>query len=269
MTFPWKISKNHHRYRNADVLILSIGKSGRTWLRVLVNKYLSLASGVPFSLEDLSHEDPTLPSVVFAHEMWTHYTKATPWQRFRQKFIIPERMLRDKGVVLLYRDPRDVVVSMYFQLTKRSPLRAQYEHMSLSEFIRDEKFGIKNIVRVQNEWLRRLKDHPRNMMLRFEDIKADTEEALTRIIAFTGMEGDAALIKEAVEFSAFENMRKMEAKGGFKQTSMTPGDPNDPSSFKVREGKVGGYARHFGEEDLQYLNDAVKELDRVFGYRAE
>jgi len=268
MMFPRKLSKTNPRYRNADVLILSIGKSGRTWLRVLVNKYLSLASGVPFGLEDLSKEDASLPSIVFAHEMWTHFTKATPWQRFRQKFIIPDRMLRDKGVVLLFRDPRDVVVSMYFQLTKRSPLRDQFEHMNLSEFIRDKKFGIKNIIRVQNEWLKRFRNHPRLLMLRFEEIKADTSTALAKVIAHAGMDVKSALIKEAVEFSAFENMRKMETQGGFKQTSMTPGNPDDPSSYKVREGKVGGYARHFGDEDLKYLNDAVGGLDKAFGYEA-
>jgi hypothetical protein len=43
-----------------------------------------------------------------------------------------------------------------------------------------------------------------------------------------------------------------------------------PVTYKMREGTVGGYARHFGEEDLKYLNDAVRgRWMRFEGVRCE
>ncbi len=139
----------------------------------------------------------------------------------------------------------------------------------IGEFIRHPRFGIKNIVFVLNRWHERLQGHPATMLLRYEDLRSDTPGELERLLHFCGFEDvDTALVQEAVDFAAFENMKKMEAKGAFSEQAMKPADSNDPASFKVREGKVGGYAKHFTEDELRYLDEAVGELDGYLGYSA-
>jgi hypothetical protein len=44
------------------------------------------------------------------------------------------------------------------------------------------------------------------------------------------------------------------------------GDVRDPESFKVRRGKVGGYAEYLSVEDQQYAAVAIQKLDPRFGY---
>jgi uncharacterized FAD-dependent dehydrogenase len=50
---PWNVSKKRNRYRDADALVISLGKSGRTWLRMVLHKTLSLHFQIPFDVESL------------------------------------------------------------------------------------------------------------------------------------------------------------------------------------------------------------------------
>jgi len=262
----WNLSpKKISQYRQADVLVLSVGKSGRTWLRVLLNKYLSLHFNVPFGIGDLHADKAAIPSIKFDHEMWSHYCDA-PWHhRLLGSNIVPAAILRQKKVVVVYRDPRDVVVSLYFHKTKRSRHRMDTD---ISTFIRDADYGVDNVVRVMNLWRKRLADHPRCLWLRYEDMKNDTRRELRGLVSFIGIaDASDALVDEAVKFSEFENMKKMEANNEFGSAILSARDVSDPNSFKVREGRVGGYVKHFGEADLHFLDKAIGRLDRFFGYR--
>lgn len=264
MSVTWNLSRRRWRYARPDVLVLSVGKSGRTWLRVLVNKYLALRFGVAFSLDDLHQTERRIPSIGYEHEQWSHHALANWHERLRGKFLVPPRMLRRKRVLVVYRDPRDVVVSLYHQNQKRSSRRLE---CTLQEFIRLPGRGVDGIVAVMNAWRKRLRDHPHCLWVAYEALRADTAGELRRIAAFLGVPpSDAGQIAGAVDFASFDNMRALEARGGFGHSMLKPGDPGDPSSFKVRAGQVGGYREKFDGEDLAYLDRAVDSLDGFFGY---
>lgn len=264
MFVTWNLSRRRWRYARPDVLVLSVGKSGRTWLRVLINKYLALRFGVPFSLDDLHRAHPRIPSIGFEHEHWSHHALANWHERLRGKFLVPPAMLARKRVIVVFRDPRDVVVSLYHQNQKRSRQRLD---CTLEAFIRLPGRGVEGIVAVMNAWRARLADHPHCLWIGYEALRADTTAELRRIAAFLGAPPqDGAQISGAVDFAAFDNMRALEAKGGFDRGMLKPGNAGDPGSFKVRAGKVGGYRDQFSPEDLAYLDQAVGRLDPFFGY---
>ena len=77
-----------------------------------------------------------------------------------------------------------------------------------------------------------------------------------------------AALRQALDFSSFDNMKTMEATGRFKSRKLLPGDRADPESFKVRQGKVGGYVNYLGPEDIAYMNQALSRLDARYGYGA-
>lgn len=260
----WNLTRNVKKFQHADILVLSIGKSGRTWLRVLLNKYIAQRCGLDFGLGDLSRLTDTIPSICYSHELWEHFSKAGLSQRWLGKYIIPDRLLFKKKVILLFRDPRDILVSLYFHKTRRSVHKIQ---MDLDAFMRNRKDGIERIVAVLNTWRRRLASHPRCYWISYESLKADTTGRLADLVRFIGLEPiNHQFVQTAVAFAAFNNMKQMEARGVFESEILKPSDPNDPNSFKVREGKVGGYRRHFNEQQLRYLDHALARLDPFFGY---
>jgi hypothetical protein len=74
-------------------------------------------------------------------------------------------------------------------------------------------------------------------------------------------------IAGAVEWGSFDNLRKLESSGFFKRGGMTLRNPDDPNSFKVRRGKVGGYRDYFSDEQIAELETLMRErLLPVFGY---
>ncbi|MBL8447834.1 MAG: sulfotransferase domain-containing protein [Zoogloeaceae bacterium] len=264
MFVTWNLSRRRWRYARPDVLVLSVGKSGRTWLRVLINKYLALRFGVPFALDDLAGADRRIPSIGYEHEQWSHQALASWHERWRGKFLVPPAVLARKRVIIIFRDPRDVVVSLYHQNQKRSQRRVD---CSLAEFIRLSGRGVEGIVAVMNAWRERLRNHPHCLWIRYESLRQDTAGELRRIADFLDLPpSDPSQISGAVDFASFDNMRALEARGGFNRSMLKPGDPKDPDSFKVRAGRVGGYRSQFSPEDLAYLDLAVTRLDPALAY---
>ena len=266
MEIRWNLMRRRKRYEQSDILVLSVAKSGRTWLRVLLNKYLSLAYHVPFGLDDLNKSNDRIPSIQFTHELWEHFSKANMRQKLLGKYIVPDKILQSKKVLVLYRDPRDVLVSLFFQKSKRSKTKTSKD---MVDFISDKHHGIHLIVRVMNQWRKRLEMHPDVFWVSYENLRQnslDTYMDVVQFLNFSVIHKDLA--QQAIEFAQFENMKRMETKGVLDNRIMRPGDPADQDSFKVRKGIVGGYVKYFSVKDLVSLDKEVSKLDPFFDYQA-
>jgi hypothetical protein len=274
MLVSWNLTSRRARLSRADVIVVSPAKAGRTWLRVLLNKYLSLHYGMPFAVGDLSERNPVVPSVVYTHWLWAHFGVPLwhSWQavskRLRGRYVIPPGILVRKKVILLIRDPRDVIVSAHFHATRRGSAETRKRvPASLADFIRSPHYGIGKAIWIMNLVHRRLSNHPRRLIVRYESLRADTFAELERILRFIGIaQPDHDQLRTAVEFADFENMRRMEQDKTVGARMLRPGDSSDPDSFKVRKGKVGGYADHLDPFDLAYVEEKIADLHPEYGY---
>ena len=253
-----------------DVIILSIPKSGRTWLRAFLCAYFCRRFGLEFTLRPGRYDLPGFPRVVFSHDLFEHRTKGDCWDRVRGKYLVPRRELKRAKIILLTRDPRDCFVSLYLQLTRRDPnAPGKLRQKTASEMLRDEKFGMSAIINTMNHWLNEFAQRDNFTLVRYEALRASPAEHFRHLLAVVGeVSPDANAFQEALEFSRFENMQKLEAAGAFDSNILHPGDVRDPESFKVRRGKVGGYREYLSAEDQQFAAAAMKELDPRFGYTA-
>ena len=251
-----------------DVIILSIPKSGRTWLRAFLCAYFCRRFGLEFTLRPGRYDLPGFPRVVFSHDLFEHRTKGDRWDRVRGKYLVPRRELKRAKIIVLARDPRDCFVSLYLQLTRRDPnAPAKLRQKSVSEMLRDEKFGMRAIISTMNHWLNEFSQGDNFTLVRYEALRVAPAEHFRDLLAVLGEPSpDATAFQEALEFSRFENMQKLEAAGAFDSNILHPGDVRDPESFKVRRGKVGGYREYLSGEDQQFAAAAIRELDRRFGY---
>jgi hypothetical protein len=222
---------------NPHVAVISHPKSGRTWLRVMLEQ--AGIGGVRFS-----HAGSTEEACIAA-----------------RAFSAGVRFWSRKRILLLIRDPRDTVVSFYFQATRRSRVYSG----EFAGFLRDPRFGIERIMQFNLLWLRERGRFADFILLAYEDLHADPGAALRKASAFlSGRQPPESEMRRAVRLSAFDEMRRLELSGaGAAQwgVRLTPGDPTDPESFKTRRGVVGGWRDYFTAEDEAYASDLFDRYD--------
>jgi Sulfotransferase domain len=264
----WNLSSRAGAFRQADAFVVSFPKSGRTWVRVFLHAYMAAVDGRPFSLEFDQFTPGRFPRVFFTHDRFEHHALGNWWSRLRGRHLIPGRDRRTKRVFLLARDPRDVVVSHYFHLSRRRHA-FRFRPQSLSSMLRNRRFGIGPVIGTLNGWLAEWDGRANFMRLRYEDLQAEPVAGFAAVLAFLGFAPvNEAALAHGVNFSRFDNMQVMEASGRFAVPELSPGMAGDVDSFKTRRGKVGGFRDYFTVADLQYANRAMQRLDRRFGYDA-
>lgn len=189
-------------------------------------------------------------------------------------------MLKHKPVLLIARNPLDIAVSWYFQFTKRQSAHKQElinhfiphpidrKTVEMWDFVRHSDIGIECLVEFLNAWERRIRPLERGRIIRYEDMRADPLTTLKSVVDLLGADFSDEEIREAVEFGSFDNLRKLETGGFFRQGGMRLKDRNDPTTYKVRRGKVGGYRDYFTPEQVAELEDLVySRISPAFGYK--
>jgi hypothetical protein len=249
-------------------VILSIPKSGRTWVRTFLYAYFCKRYGREFTLQPEHYGEPGIPRLIFSHDLFEHRTKGDLWDRIRGKYLVPKKELRRAKIVLLVRDPRDCFVSLYVQMTRRDPgAPAEFKRKTVSDLLRDKEFGICAIVKTMNDWLNEFSGRDDFTIIRYESLREAPAENFRTLLAVLGeTTPDMSIFQGALDFSQFDNMQKLEAAGAFDSKILRPGDVRDPESFKVRRGKIGGYREYLSAEDQRYAAEALTKLDSRFGY---
>lgn len=263
-----------YAHRKTDVYIISYPKCGRTWLRLMTGRGISQYFKLPrdeniLFLRWSTKPHPLLPMITVVHEDRPMLKKPEELERSKEKF-------RHKRIIFLVRDPRDVIVSSYFEMKKRADLFGDNPYESrkavysgeLSEFINRRQGGFDTILSYYNIWAEN-RDIPQGFLLvRYEDMKQDPHGELRRVFDFLGLTMiDADTINEAVEFAAFENMRKMELRGSFRDGILNPAVKTDQESYKTRKGQVGGYRDYLTDDEIQRLNHKMlNDLSNYYGY---
>ena len=266
------VRKRLRRLREADALVVSHPKCGRTWLRAMLSHLYHQRYGLPESelldADNFHKRVGRIPRVLFTHDGPTE-----PWNRDRPKAL---RTFGRKRIVFLARDPRDAAVSYYHHLARRASADERAREgwpdgvlaPPLFDYVALHEGGkLRQVIRYMNEWAELLPAMPQALLVTYEDMRADPHGALGSVTAFLGEAFTAEEIDRAVAFGSFASLREKERSGFFGSFRLRPGDPADPQSYKVRSGKVGGYRDGLTAEQAAVLDAVVAaELCRFYGY---
>lgn len=256
----------------ADCVIISFGKSGRTWLRVMLSRVYQVRHGLAhrhlIAFDNLHNRVPAIPLIFFTHDNYLKDYTGQPGTK---------RPYYGKKVILMVRDPADVAVSQYhqwkFRMTDRKKTINNYPpagaDVSLYDFVMMPSCGLPKIIDFMNEWARELGQIRNLMVIRYEDLRANPKEMLKRVLEFIGTPAREEELQEAVQFASVDNMRALEQKRVFWLSGrrMLAKDRNNPNTYKVRRAKVGGYRDDFTPEQLAVIDSLVAtRLLTGFGY---
>jgi hypothetical protein len=266
----WNLSSRARELSGGDAIVVSIPKSGRTWVRTFLCAHFCKRYDRPFSLDPKQDGDARIPRIVYSHDRFEQRTKADRWDKLRGKYFIPVAERRRAKIILLARDPRDTFVSHYVQLTRRTrETPEELKQKEIGEVLRDRRHGIASMIEIMNGWLHEWSGKSNFLLVRYEDLQRAPEESFREILRFLGeQEPDVDAFAYALEFSRFGNMKKLEAAGAFASKILQTTNAGDPESFKVRRGKVGGYTDYLAGDDLAHATEAMQKLDPRFRYSA-
>jgi len=258
--------------RRADVAIVSCGKSGRTWLRMLMSRFFQIrydfAGGSLIKGDNAHYRHNDIPRVCFTHDSYLHYYTGN----FQSK--IEYRKIR---TMLLVRHPADVAVSQFFQWKHRIQPRKKWlneypldgSDVSMFDMIMHSNAGVPYAVRFLNNWRREWEGREDLEVVRYEDMTVDTHGQLYRILRFLGFEATDTELEECVRFASFENMRRIEEHGvfWFAGRGMKGKKSEDSNVFLVRRGKAGGWRDYFPDDRAAAIEDYIEQhLEPGFGY---
>jgi alcohol sulfotransferase len=263
-----------NKLRKADIVIVSFGKSGRTWLRVMMSHLFRVMYQLPenaiLGFDNFHNLNKSVPKIFFTHD---NYIKD-----FTGDFDT-KKPFYDKRVILLARDPRDVAVSQFFQWKFRvKPTKVAINNypprgsdISLYDFVTGDNGGsMEAVSNYLNLWAREADKLDNFLLVRYEDLRKAPHDQLRRMLDFMRVDATESQVNAAVDYSSYENMKKMESKQQFRLAGgrMMPRDKDNPDSYKVRRAKVGGYRDYFNDEEVAAVDKHLAEsLHEMFDYQ--
>ncbi len=257
----YKPLREKYTFWHSDIVILSFPKSGRTWLRVIMGKalqrHLKSNNSLLPTLEAMATASyPSIPNFLVYHGDGDINARWDSVEVSKAKY-------KGKKVILLARDPKDVVVSAYFHKSKR---KKKEFNLSFSEFLRDDVGSLKTYLTFLNSWAN-TKEVSDCLIVRYEEMHSDPVTVLRNVFDFAGINDISnESIATAIDFGRFDNMRKLEKSNTLGSDRLRPIDSNDESTYKTRKGEVGGFVEHFSEDDLAYADSLIQGLNPIFGY---
>lgn len=255
----------------ANFLIIGHPKSGNTWLKVMISRLYQLRYNLPESklinTDEFARKIPEIPRLAATNGYYSYEGEVG-------KLLAcgaPDNPLRHKPVLFLARNPIDIAVSWYLQFTRRQS-RAKQELINhfvqhpidrrtvqLWDFVRHSDIGLPSLIEYQNTWARNVRELERGMLVKYEDLRAQPVATLHSITQLMGENFSEDEVRAAVEWGSFDNLQKLETSGTFSQGGMKLVDAKDPTTFKVRRGKVGGYRDDFNDEQVAELEALVRD----------
>lgn len=238
----------------ADAFLISFPKSGRTWLRFLLSHYFAEAAELSFR-PNLTTTFSILPNFDFdrirglSASIGRDDSVLIP-RLFASHLPFSSNIFLDKPVILLVRDPRDVMVSSYFHATRHKRVFSG----EMDTFLSHQKFGLPALIRFLNGWAEALPQR-RHLILSYEHLHADLQAEIERLLVFVGTSPNVPALRRAIAAASFERMRDLERANG------VPGynyDRQDDQSLRMRNGEAKSYAKWLTADQSAFIIDQCR-----------
>jgi len=186
-----------------DTFIVSYPRSGNTWTRFLLANLLF--PGAPVTFANIERLIPDTSS------QSNRALKRTPRPRFikSHQYFDP----RYPRVLYVVRDPRDLVLSYYDFQRKYRQIADDYPLATyVDDFVEGRLISADWGTWGENvaSWISTRQHRTDFLLVRYEDMKKDTERELQRIAAFLHLKTDSDRLRQAIAASSPERMREFE-----------------------------------------------------------
>ncbi len=219
------------------------------------------------NFEDLLQHNPNVPTIRWSHEdSYILNEKGVYNSDLDSVFADHPPPSGSERVAFMIRDPRDVAVSYFHQVTKRStnPL----EITSIDDFVLDPILGIRRVLAYYRRYQRYSHKFKEFKLLRYETALEDTEKTLTELLEFIGVRSPPPkLVRQAVIAGQPDAMRRRERSGDI--SGMRTFSLDNPNALKVRKAKSGTHVEELSSQSIDECVVLMHEFNDPFSYLCE
>jgi hypothetical protein len=244
--------------RPDDTFLVSYPRSGNTWTRFLIANLFFPHEQVSFAnierlIPDTSSQSSRAlkrtpsPRVIKTHQYFDH---------------------RYPRVIYIVRDPRDVVLSYYdFQRKYRQIADGYPLESYVADFVEgrigssDWGTWAENVV----SWVGTRAGQSSFLLLRYEDMVADTTHELTRVSEFLGIQASGDRLREIVDLSSAKRMRQLEARQSDQWIATKSRRTDIPF---VRTAATGSWRSLLPSKSVAHIESAWGEVMARVGYES-
>ena len=261
-----KVRSNHRR--SSDLRSLNFGdklnqfylasfpKSGNTWIRVLFTNLLSERSEAAF-LGDLKSY---IPDSHFKDHLT--YVKNPKAEFHEQSFQFIKthdqfgKYYRDKNVIYVVRDGRDVLNSYYHYLNARRDIP-----LTISDLISGE--GESAFGNWSDHVVAWNSNRSKNFItLKYENLKKDPFGEISKLLAAINWIVPEDRVIKAIEDSSLDKLQSLEKERGIVHSDKL----KQKGSLFFRKGEVGDWVNSFSDEDVKLFWESHSAGMRMMGY---
>lgn len=232
----------HRGLNPSDAFVASYPRSGSTWLRFLLLELLTRAGEAGFDsvnhmIPDVGRHSGCLPLLGDGGRLIkTHEAYRREYQR----------------AVYVVRDVRDVVVSEFEYENANERISEDFD-----EFV---MLSLKGRVNGYGSWQDHvaswvgssLADNGRLLVVKFEQMKAHTEDTLAGILEFLGVSRDGAAIRAAIANNNLQRMKEKEDRAPQTSAYSRESGNGDQKRF-IRSGSTGGWRSRLTRPQVQLI----------------
>ncbi len=250
---PLLVAHRHRGIQPNDVFIASYPRSGNTWLRFLLSELLTgQAAEFEFVRQTIPyigrhHRAPCLlpgdSRLIKTHE---------PYCRIYKKAIY------------LVRDCRDVVISEHSYQSMRGLYNTSFDNF-LAHFLAGKVHGFGSWADHVNSWLGAdLVDNTNLLVIKFENMRQNTEETCRKILDFLGVSVSIEATRNAIQNNSLHNMRKKE--DAVRETRYREVRAVRTDLRFVNKGAVGGWRQGLNHQQVTCIEQQVGDTLARLGY---
>jgi len=236
----------HRGFQASDVFTASYPRSGSTWLRFIL---VELLAGQSSGFKNVNQLSPDVGE----------HSGAYPLLPEAGRLIKTHELYQDayKRAIYLSRDPRDVVLSEYAYQNALGVTSKSFDAF-LDDFLQNgvNPFGL--WIDHVNSWLDAAESKGCQLLVvRFEDMRRETEGSLARMMDFLRVPVEASAIRKAIENNSLEQMKAKE--------KVTPQRASAKGRF-VGSGSVAGWKDRITPAQLQRIDQRAGSAMSRLGY---
>lgn len=256
----------HRGLNDQDVMFASFERSGNTWLRFVLMEVLTTGDAGFLNVNQI------------VPEMGTHREMKPVLPNGGRLIKTHEQYRSDyKRAIYLMRDLRDVMLSNWAR-DKEMGFSDYFDHGRgmdgyVESFLQGKVNRFGSWQAHVDSWLNSpLAKNGNLLVVRYEDLRKDTEDGLMEMLEFLKIKGDAGRVRRAIENNSLRNMREKEEKAKNSGATLGKGTllrkhrvDKEDARF-VRSGSMGGWREKLSETQCEMVTRYAGEALVRAGY---